>query len=372
MRASIFTLLVLCFNALCTAQNYRPYIDSTAQGAYYEIRDGDNVPYSHLVKVCQYGDSSALCYLCGEIYVKKSTGDTIDIMWNTVLRKYRMSPRVPVYEYNSNQYANELRSFPFELEQGDTLYFLRDYEVEVPHDTSNLAIKDTMLFKIEILDNGTGDVVKVLDSLLIPPATGWAEHVYPIFESMYYGDYSPDPIIKWVPRNEDTTLYSRSLSLRLEPIFYPQRYGVYDRRTIYAHFMWDTRPSKYLKSDAFADDMAFLQSILDSLLAIDSLLDVRPVNDYGKNDPADIALYPRYLRQQNPLLFISNIRKYERIKIWIFNAAGKLEMEKEYRTNHRNTISIPLKFRTRTSGAHFLILRTNTGVYKTHSYIVTR
>ncbi|NOY06428.1 MAG: hypothetical protein GXO82_07335 [Chlorobi bacterium] len=370
MRASTLTLFVLCFNALCLAQNYRPYIDSTAMGAYYEIRDGDNVPYSHLVKVCQDYDSSSLCYLCGEIYVKKSTGDTIDVMWNTVLRKHRMSPRVPVYERNSNQYANELRSFPFELEQGDTLYFFRDYEVEVPHDTSNLEIKDTMLFKIEILDNSTGDVVKVLDSLLIPPATGWAEHVYPIFESMYSGDYSPDPIIKWVPRNEDTTWYSKSLSLRVEPIFYPQRYGAYDRRTIFAQFTWNTRPSKYLKSEAFADHIAFLQPILDSILATGSLSNVRSVDDYEKNNPTDIVVYPTFLRQQESTLFVSNIKEYERIKVWIFNAAGKLELEKEYHTNHRNTISIPLKFRARTSGAHFMLLRTNTETVKLHSYVV--
>ncbi len=352
------------------AQNQRPYIDSTALGAYYEIRDGDNVPYSHLVKVCQYGDSSALCYTCGEIYVKNSTGDTIDIMWNTVLRKHRMSPRVPVYEYNSNQYANELRSFPFVLEQGDTLYFFRDYEVEVPHDTSNLAIKDTMLFKIELLDNSTGDVVKILDSLLIPPATGWAEHVYPIFESMYNGDYSPDPIIKWVPQNEDTTWYSKSLSLRLEPIFYPQRYGVYNRRNIFARFMWNTRPSKYLKSDAFADDMAFLQSIVDSILATGSLSDVRLINDDEGNNPTGIVVYPKFLKRQKPTLFVSNIREYEKIKVWIFNAAGKLELEKGYNTNHRNTISIPLTFRARTGSVHFMLLRTNTGIAKVHAYVV--
>ena len=321
------------------------------------IWDENHVPFGNYVRVGQFFDNDAVMYVFGEVNVRNQTGDTLTVWFDHALTKKWNSEKFNVYVDNSLDYENELITKPFILSNSDTLVYYREAHVQfsvlnedqsertIEQDTLDFNIPDSVLFRIDLIDDSTHLKLTTIDSTLFLPSQNFYTLDQSILPSVPRFDSVQFIEQRW--RATFTSGSSRRVRLRLTPIYLPQLNSRFQKRAMKAEFNWSPRVSAYWK-DRIRQVGKKFEHIKDSLL-----------NTYhlkGENNH-EINIFPNVIDKFTRFITVrNNAKNIDEIKISLYTIAGEKIFSEHY-INQNNEVIIQLPFLPFSSGMLLCILQ---------------
>jgi hypothetical protein len=333
---------------------------SRAPSARYFMKDENSVPRAHFARVGQAFPQISVIYLLGDIKLLNTDFTDYIHFDHPLFKDAYTSPRA-VYQYNSLNFANPIKTIPFTVHSNDTLRFFRDVSYEwargsASHDsipivdTSSFVIVDTVEFATVLIDAGTNLILDTLDKIVMYQGTSFAQSVLELTKqllqdsaSTIYGSYRIFPARNgWI---------DKTVRIETIPVYYPQVRQQFADRALYMSLFYSKSP--------MADVAA---AYLCGLAMADSV-----VNAQGKRispqralpNTARLAVYPNVISRTIGSVFIScSSTTNESGELFVFNSLGKIVYRERMVLRQDETHVTPIDVRRYSVGNYFVFVQT--------------
>ena len=284
MKLPLF-ISILCFAFLGLGSTLMAQPDTiqvrvSGDTVRYLFFDNDISDRYSYVEIGNYFEKAAAMFTIGEFALHPANGSLTYINFNhpLALPGYNGMAPVPVYQTNSNDYANELITNTFSPSVGDTLSWFLSRMIRYPEmntdssertyeqDTTEFNLPDTTAVILELLDSNNSLII-VLDSVITLPYPSHWQFAGAMKDFTYDSTYvsnKPYYLRRFViPAG--MSLGAGPHRIRVVPVHYPQRTQNYSNRALYVSF--DVVASPYSQGFIMGADSinARFKALYDSL-----------------------------------------------------------------------------------------------------------
>lgn len=300
-----------------------------------DVRDPDGTPWTTYVELGQFFPTISLRLMVAEVALVGENGQSTDVEWDHPLAGEFTSPYMPLYKYNSLEYANELVTKPFVLGQGKTLSMFRDFGFRFPttnkdeeargidQDTTELDVPDAVRFRIELLDASTHEVLSVLEQLNFPRCDNWSDFSEAMFAiaqgTATLAVEKPYMLTFTAP----AALAGRRCVVRITAAVEGQDEGRFTERALYARFKQFSRVSHTLV-EGYKSIEKNIEHLADSVLL--TLPFPKSAGDEKSVQNPSLTVYPNLLSPSESVLRVSDpaMKDGDAVSLHCVDLAGRM------------------------------------------------
>jgi len=339
VAAGLALLLFLSIN-IVVAQSSFPLLAIDDSTSYLPL-SSDGTPQAEFIHIVQYFPKVAVGYRIGETHVKHADGDTIDLRWNVPIACRSSNAYVKVFHDSTDEFLNEIVTLPFSVEDGDSLIFFRDFMMEFPQvnpvdrsertfvqDTSEFDLPCDISFVVELIDVSDGNRIAVIDSVVFPESHSWwkfGDNMVTVLTDPVSAIATEHPMITMFGKDVNPGTYT----LRVRPLYHPQRQGDRAGRNIYYTYSLNDRLIGKLSAVKDSLIAAFVADAIAHGDSLENALKKHPQAHRSAHRAEDLKIFPTYIHRNNPILSVHGIPagKHDSIRVSLYSMDGNVVKE---------------------------------------------
>lgn len=327
----------------------------------------NGVTKRHYATVEQLNTGLGIACDIGEVTILSGTGDSIHVAFDHPLNTSMATTLLDVYQFNSDTYANQIRTLPWKVFAGDTLVFYRnpklllpqlnsDGSVKTEFDAAHTASDDTLRFRVILECDSTGQVLAELDTLTYYPYRSMSELALQGMLQRMEGQLPTNRVFRFGMPSE---WIGRKVRLAMHPTFRAPGQDPYDGRLLLVQFFYMNRLSADFRFLADRDSALFHDAYMEYLSLMKSAKNAADPSGSAKSYDLELLHYGNAL----PTLCVkrASFENNDIVTVHCFSMNGKLVKKGEISFSSGASES-RLSFSPLPPGGYLFVVRGGSGM----------